>query len=140
MSRRYPHLSEIDYERLSGKKVTPQPQEPRTGSRQRKFHNTPTVVNGYRFDSKREAQRAQELMLMEKAGLITDLVLDKRKLRYPLIVNGQKIATYTADARYMEHGELVVEDVKSKPTKTREYRRNKKWMRALYGIEIHEVY
>jgi hypothetical protein len=132
--------TEADVARLTGQKVTPHTQEARQGSRQRKFRNVPTVANGRRYDSTREAERAQELILLEKAGLITDLVLDKRKLRYSLMVNGQKIGTYTADSSYMENGKLVVEDVKSKPTKTREYRRNKKWMRALYGIEIREVY
>jgi hypothetical protein len=129
-----------DVARNPWQKVKPQPHEAPTGAQQRKYSNIPTVVNGRRFDSKREAQRAQELILMEKAGLITDLVLDKRKLRYPLVVNGKKIGSYTCDSRYMENGVIVVEDVKSGPTKTREYRRNKKWMRALYGIVIREIF
>ena len=33
MSRRYPQLSESDVQRLTGQKLTPQPQEMRTGSR-----------------------------------------------------------------------------------------------------------
>ena len=90
MSRRYPAFSEADLQRLTGQKLTPQPQETRPGARQRKFRNIPTVVAGLQFDSKREAERAQELILTEKVGLITDLVLDKRQLRYPLIVNGKK--------------------------------------------------
>jgi hypothetical protein len=136
MSHRW---TEADVARLAGQKGKLQPQETRTGSRQRKFRNVPTVANGQRYDSKREADRAQELILMEQAGMITDLVLDKRKLRYALIVNGKKIGTYTPDARYMENGTIVVEDVKSKPTKTREYRRTRKLMLALYGIEIREI-
>jgi hypothetical protein len=137
---RYGRWSEADIARLTGQKLLRQLHDAGTGSRPRKFRNIPTVYAGLQFDSKREAERAQELMLMEKAGLITDLVLDKRQLRYSLMVNGQNIGTYTADSQYREHGILVVEDVKSKPTKTREYRRTKKLMLALYGIEIREVY
>lgn len=104
-----------------------------------KFHAKPETIGGIRYGSKREAARAAELQWMEQAGLITDLVLDKRQLRYDLIVNGVKVGSYTADASYREHGMLVVEDVKSGPTRTREYRRNKKWMLALYGISIREI-
>jgi hypothetical protein len=119
--------------------ISPEQWRRLTGQRTRKYRNEPTTVNGLRFDSKREVQRAQELMLMAQAGLITDLVLDKRELRYALIVNGQQIGTYTPDARYREHGQLVVEDVKSTPTKTRAYQRTKKLMLVLYGIVIREI-
>jgi hypothetical protein len=137
---RYGHWTEADVQRLCDKKLTPREQEPPTGVRPRKYRNVPTEYAGLFFGSKKEARRAQELILMAQAGLITDLVLDKRWLRYDLIVNGQTIGTYEADSRYCEQGRMVVEDVKSKPTKTREYRRNKKWMKALYGIDIQEVY
>lgn len=40
---------------------------------------------------------------------------------------------------YRFGGKLVVEDVKSKPTRTKEYLRNKKMMRSKYGIDIQEV-
>lgn len=33
----------------------------------------------------------------------------------------------------------MVEDVKAKPTRTKEYLRNKKMMRSKYGIDIQEV-
>lgn len=36
-------------------------------------------------------------------------------------------------------GRLVVEDVKSTPTRTKEYLRNRKMMRSKYGIDIQEV-
>jgi hypothetical protein len=128
-----------DYERYTGQKLTPLRTQIPTGVKVTKYRNRRVFQDGRWFDSQREADRARELQLMEKAGLITDLVLDKRQLRYPLLVNGKKIGTYTADSRYYENGILVVEDVKSKPTKTREYRRTRKHMRALYGIEIREI-
>ena len=36
-------------------------------------------------------------------------------------------------------GKLVVEDVKSKPTRTKEYMRNRKFMRSKFGIDIQEI-
>jgi hypothetical protein len=126
-----------DVARNPWQKLIPQPQEEHTGSRPRKFRNIPTVYAGLRFDSKREAVRAKELILMEKAGLITDLVLAKRQLRFPLIVNGKKIGTYVADARYCESGHVIIEDVKG--YRTREYRTKKQLMKALYDIDIRET-
>lgn len=46
---------------------------------------------------------------------------------------------YTADFSYKFGGKLVVEDVKSKPTRTKEYLRNKKFMRSKFGIDIQEI-
>tara|TARA_R100001126_G_C4875900_1_gene175872 strand:- start:615 stop:845 length:231 start_codon:yes stop_codon:yes gene_type:complete len=46
---------------------------------------------------------------------------------FPLLVNGIKIGRYTADFKYKNaNGEEVVEDVKSKITKTRDYMLRKK--------------
>lgn len=38
-----------------------------------KYMNRQTIVDGQKFDSKKEANRWMELKLMERAGLITDL-------------------------------------------------------------------
>lgn len=51
------------------------------------------------FASKKEARRDQELMLLEKAGEITDL---KRQVRFPIYLDGVKICTYIADHTYIE--------------------------------------
>lgn len=40
-----------------------------------KYHSRKTVVNGITFDSKLEADRYQQLLLLEKAGEICDLTL-----------------------------------------------------------------
>ena len=61
------------------------------------------------FPSQRELKRAAALLLAEKAGAITGL---KFHPRYPLIVNGRKVATYVADASYVEDSLPVVEDTK----------------------------
>lgn len=55
-----------------------------------KYHSKKTEVDGILFDSKKEAQRYQQLKLMEKAGILCDL---KRQVKYELIpaqyVNGK---------------------------------------------------
>lgn len=102
-----------------------------------RFGNHRTEVDGYRFDSKKEARRYQELKLLEKAGAIHLLVADKKQLRYELKVNGMKICDYVADFCYIENGLPVVEDCKG--FKTPEYRLKKKLMLACYSTEIRET-
>lgn len=100
----------------------------------RKYGNKPTVVDGIRFDSKREAGRWQELRFLEKAGHISGLT---RQVPYGLFVNSQKVATYKADFVYVENGAEVVED--SKGFRTPEYRLKAKLMEAIYNIKIRET-
>lgn len=89
------------------------------------------------FDSKAERNRYAELALMEKAGQISNL---RSQVDIPLIVNGELVCTYRADAVYIdEHGREVVEDTKSAHTrKLPEYRIKRKLYRALFGKEIKE--
>ena len=102
-----------------------------------KFGNVKTEVDGITFDSKAEASRFGELKLMELAGVILDVECQPR---YELVVNGVKISRYTGDFRYMtREGDIVVEDVKAGPTKTRAYVLRKKLVKALYGIDVTEV-
>ena len=55
---------------------------------------------------------------------------------FPLLVNGIKIGRYTADFKYKNaNGEEVVEDVKSKITKPRDYMLRKKIL-ATYNPPI----
>lgn len=104
--------------------------------RRRKYGNTPTVVDGIRFDSKREASRHSELKLMEKAGEISDL---RRQIRYLLEVNGILICTFVADHVYRKRGEtaLTIED--SKGVRTRAFVIKSKLMLAVHGIVVQEV-
>ncbi|SCM71649.1 conserved hypothetical protein [uncultured Pleomorphomonas sp.] len=103
-----------------------------------KYHNHKCIVDGLSFDSKREAEHYQVLLLLQRAGQISNL---RRQVRYDLMVNGIKICSYIADCVYDDNrtGMIVVEDVKSGPTKTREYRLKKKLMKACLGIDIVEV-
>lgn len=102
----------------------------------RKYRNVKTVVDGITFDSKREAKRYGELMLLLRAGLIRDLTLQKR---YSLLVNGELICAYVADFDYYDAkaGRWVTEDAKG--VRTPEYLIKKKLMKAVHGITIREV-
>ncbi len=95
-----------------------------------------TEVYGISFASKKEAGRYKELALLEKAGAITDLTIHPR---WVFMVEGHRVGAYTADFSYGEDGQAVVEDVKSKATKTEAYGLRKRLMKALYGIEIRET-
>jgi hypothetical protein len=95
-----------------------------------------TEVDGITFASKAEARRYAELKLMERAGVIRDLVLQPR---YELCVTGERICWYVADFAYTDNATdaPVVEDVKG--VKTSVYRLKKKLMYACKGITVQEV-
>ncbi len=113
------------------------------GSQGKKYHNERAERNGIRFDSQKEARRYDELMVMLKSGLISDLRLQPQFTLQESYVTetGERIraARYTADFSYRFGGKLVVEDVKSGPTRTKEYLRNRKFMRSKFGIDIQEI-
>lgn len=101
-----------------------------------KFRNEKVVVNGRKFDSKREAERAGELELMHKLGLISDL---KYQVRFEVIPKqgSRRAAFYVADFTFVEDGKLVVEDAKG--CKTREFVLKSKLMQEKHGIYVREV-
>jgi hypothetical protein len=111
--------------------------------RPHKFNAKPTVVDGIRFASMKEAKRYQELKLLEKAGEVKGLQLQPvYELSVPVphrTTARVKIGKYVADFRYRlgPKGVLVVEDVKG--FKTPLYRWKKRHVEAQYGIEIREV-
>lgn len=96
-------------------------------------------------DSKKEARRATELKLLEKAGIISNL---QEQVVYELIpsqyriVDGKKkcierAMKYIADFQYVENGNTVVEDAKG--FRTDVYRIKKKLMLYFHDIQIKEV-
>ena len=99
-------------------------------TRKSKYNAVPTekaVADGkkIRFDSKREASRFDELMLMLKSGLISELKLqhDFTLQEAYTTPEGERVRAirYKADFTYWQSGEFVIEDVKSKATKTKVY-------------------
>lgn len=95
-----------------------------------KYKNIKT--NGYH--SKKEAKRAFDLKMLEKAGVITDL---KEQVSFDLIVNGMLICRYVCDFQYMKDGKLITEDVKGYKDKV--YRIKRKLMLAIHNIDIFET-
>lgn len=82
-----------------------------------KYKNKKTIVNGIVFDSKLEARRYTELLLLQKANKIKDLQLQPSFELIPSFKkNGRTFrkTTYKADFLYIdtETGQKIVEDTK----------------------------
>lgn len=117
----------------------------------RKYHNEPTVLRGIRFDSKKEARRYEELMLLLRAGQIRKLKLqvDFTLQEAYTTETGERIQAirYRADFAYERptkpdcYGAVywipVVEDVKG--VRTEGYKLKKKLMRERFNIEVVEI-
>jgi len=114
-----------------------------------KYHNQKTEIDGISFDSKKEAKRFQELREMEKCGAISDLRL---QVNFTLIEgytkpDGERVKpmVYKADFTYKRPDQTgaftiyIVEDVKSKATRTKTYLLKRKLMRVKFHLEISEV-
>ena len=82
-----------------------------------KYHNTKVVINGIKFDSKKEGNRYLELKILEQAGQIKNLELQKRFEICPKKYENKRARYYVADFVYEENGRLVIEDCKSPITK-----------------------
>ena len=107
----------------------------------RKYRN----IKSGGYDSKREATRAQELRLLEKAGEIAHL---SEQVTFELIprqrgADGKVVersCNYVADFTYWEPAigaAFIVEDVKG--MKTRDYIIKRKLMLRVHGIRIRET-
>lgn len=100
-----------------------------------KFRNIKTIRNGMVFDSKKEARRFDQLMLLAHAGRVRNL---RRQVKYELRVNGVLIATYKADYVYEETTPMgwaeVVEDCKGYPNDR--FPMKRKLMKACHGIDL----
>ena len=98
--------------------------------RRNKFGAVKVKDDGYTFDSKREHKRYTELKLLVAAKEISNLKIHPR---FDLIIHGKKVAYYSADFEYIEHGRRVVEDVKGgKATQTPIFKLKWKIVQILY--------
>ena len=98
----------------------------------RKYNNRKIIVDGIKFDSKKEALRYKELKMLERAGIIHNL---QRQVKYVLVpaqyertdevyTRGkdkgkpkkgriiERECAYYADFVYLKGGNTIVEDVK----------------------------
>jgi hypothetical protein len=102
-----------------------------------KYNAIKTVIDGVKFDSRKEAARYQELKYLQMAGEIQDLILQPS---FELIVQGGVVVgKYFADFKYRMGTKVVIEDVKSSATKTTVYRLKKRIVEAVHHIKITEV-
>lgn len=145
----------IEQDQRKKRAVTPSPALPgdRKGS---KYHNSPTervTSTGavIRFDSQREARRYDNLITWQKTGEIKDLRLqvDFTLQEAYTDTEGRRVRAirYRADFTYFQQSmgregytwTLVVEDVKSRGTRTKDYLLKRKLMKERFGIDIVEV-
>ena len=107
-----------------------------------KYHNKKVSYDGYTFDSIKEKNYYIKLKLLEKAGKIKELELQKEFELQPSFKLNNKTnrkITYKADFTYKttEDNKIHVIDVKG--FKTDVYRLKKKLFEYRYGIEIEEI-
>lgn len=129
-----------------------------TSSMRSKYGNKKIKYNGEVFDSRKEARRWCELLLLQKAGDISEL---KRQVEFEIIPaqyeivkrvsktgkplkDGKKLverrACYVADFVYRDkEGNIVVEDTKSEATKTKDYILKRKLMLFVHDVRIKEI-
>lgn len=119
----------------------------------KKYKSKRVIIDGIIFDSKKEASRYCELKLLQRAGKIKDLELQKpfelipaqrepstmtktgKEKRGKVIEQSVK---YVADFVYIdERGRIVVEDTKG--FRTKDYIIKRKLMLYVYGIRIKEI-
>ena len=101
-----------------------------------KYKSVITVVDGFKFHSKKEAQRYCELKLLQRAGAIRML-----RMQVPIILidkskYGMEVK-YIADFIYVEGDKTIIEDVKGYRTPV--YKLKKRLLAERYGIEIKET-
>lgn len=119
-----------------------------------KYYNRKVrTVDGFIHDSKREARRWNELLLLQRAGHIKDI---KRQVKFVLIPaqyeqgtigkrggvkKGKLIereVSYIADFVYNDnYGQTIVEDTKG--FKTKDYIIKRKLLLWVHGIRIKEI-
>ena len=108
-----------------------------------KYHSKKVIVDGIEFDSKKEAKRYSELKLLERAGNIKELELQKVfELQEGFKKNGKtyRKITYKADFYYFDNraGKYICEDVKG--FKTEVYKLKKKMFECKYkDLELREL-
>ena len=153
-----------EQERRKNRTPLPCPADGAPGGGQ-KYHNKPTervTASGevLRFDSQKEARRYDELAALERAGKIRELRMQVDFTLQEAYTDGEgrrvRAIRYRADFTYRKPpGEgshaaywadksgvpwvLVVEDVKSRATRTKDYAIKRKLMKERFNIDIQEV-
>lgn len=102
------------------------------------------TLDGITFDSKAEMRRWNQLQLLLKCGGIRDLRRQVPFVWSETLTNEATGATMTRQGRYVADfvyidalGKEHIEDVKGH--ETREYKRKRRVMRALFNVTIEEI-
>ena len=104
-----------------------------------KYGNKKTQMHGILFDSKAEAARYAQLIILERTGNISKL---ERQVAYQIVPGvklwGAKRARpamrIVVDFRYVENGAIVLEDTKGMETPLSLAKRH--LMKALHGLDV----
>ena len=131
-----------------------------------KLNNKSIVIDGIEFQSQKEGKRYAELKLLQRAGEISDLELQKKyeliPAQYEIVETGEhykvggrkgqpktkrvcieQSVVYIADFVYQKNGQTVVEDVKGyRDPSSATYAKfvlKRKMMLWIHGIRIKEI-
>lgn len=116
-----------------------------------KYNSRKITRDGMTFDSVKEYRRWSELVLLERAGQVSDL---QRQVKFVLLPAQyrqmfdrkahkwktrcvEREVCYIADFVYQQDGKTVVEDTKG--FKTKDYIIKRKLMLYIHNIQIKEV-
>ena len=123
-------VSKETYERLVNNSIN---------YKQNKYKNKKVIVDGIKFDSKKEMSYYIKLSMLQNLGKISELKTQvKFELQPSFEFNGKKIRPiyYIADFTYIQDGKLHIVDTKG--IRTDVYKLKKKMM-MYKGYEIEEV-
>lgn len=108
-----------------------------------KYGNVKTVIDGIKFDSRKEATFYGKLKLMKRAGEILDFEMQP-KFEYNISYTaGNPLPRLDIKRKYIADFKVIFPDGRTeiwdvKGVKTAIYKQKKKIIEKLYGIEIIE--
>lgn len=101
------------------------------GAKKSKYRNVPTVIDGFRFDSKAEGRHYRKLCALRQSGVVSYFLR-----QVPFHLPGG--VTYRCDFYVVwADGRISVQDVKG--AVTAQFRDKKKMVEALYPVEVEVI-
>ena len=107
-----------------------------------KYYSKKVLIDGIKFDSKKEGEYYKKLKILEEKGIIKDLELQKEYiLQDKFKLNNKTIRkiTYRADFSYISVKDDILHVIDVKGFRTEIYKLKKKLFEYKYGIEIEEI-
>lgn len=107
-----------------------------------KYRNKPQTIDGIRFDSKHEARRWQELLILQSTGRITGL---ERQVKYELApkikllgdARTRPAIRMIIDFRYWEGDQMILEDAKGDVDPV--WRIKQHLLKTVHGLDVRKV-